>query len=1265
MKHFYLILFICFFLLSLSGLAAADFSAGILDRNPALENAVSIDRKLYPDADDVLVDEYICISYETDGTSLIWDDTFIKVLSEKGRRDNSTLSFGFTIPYEMVELKLLEIIKKDGAVIPVDIEKQSRIMIDDSQMAVNIYNPDHKILRVNIPCLDIGDIVRYVLFTNIVKPGMPDAWNDCNILEYTSPIKHLVIDVTAPKKLPLRHTIIRDEIKGAVKFSSEEKEGIIQYKWEINDVPQMFSEPDMPPLHSVVQRLLLSTIDRWETVSKWYWNLCEPHLKTVTPEMEKEVKAIISGLTGREEKIQAIFRYVSQKIRYMGITTEKDAPGYEPHDVKMTFENKYGVCRDKAALLVAMLRIACFKAYPVLIMLGPRKDPDVPNPYFNHAVSCVENEDGTYILMDATDENTKELFPSYLCNKSYLVAKPEGDTLRISPVIPAEQNLMHIRTESILNDSGILLSETKLDFSGINDGAYRNYFTRRKPEERKHFFEQLVREAVSGARLIGFDIIPKDISDTSQPLEISLKYLAENSLIEGGNKILIDLPWMGTSVGMVNFILGKTGLEKRKYPLVTDIACGVKESFSINLNDSVGKTVSIPQYAVIEKDTISWKRELKREGDILNGNSRFLIKAVEFPPPQYLELKQSLKSIEYNHRKKTIFYNSDCKPDKQFGSDADAVVMDQKVEYELLDENTWESAETVRKKILTYAGKKKNSELKFYYNPVWEKVRLEYAMVINQDGIVKKLSEHEINLMDAGWVGSAPRYPPEKILVASLPNVNADSIIEYKIVREFKNKPFFSTTQYLRHFDPVIRKNVTILNPDRLALKLLCAETMLNPKETLSSDSRYDWSVRNCNSLKYEQDMPPLWTFVPHVMLSSGNWKDYSQTLNNKFKKSAEGQRKTASIARKIAERSDNAQKTIKQIRDYVAKNIKPAGPAFNDFPLSVITEADKTVSDGYGNSADRAVVIYAMLETLGLKPKFVIASSLPMLDCILDSVIRCPQDGIFREVLVQVKIDEEFIYLNDTDQYAELGTSSHEGNAGLFLDSGKIEPIFLHPDKMDRSEISYRIELSDNGNALIKRTRRIFGTEFAYYHKKYAEMLPEERNRYYQELVATLSQSAKPAGKLVTDFDAYPGTEQFTVSIDNFAVHDAKYLYFSLPDTLDNLLRLYSEKREHPFYRDTSVRILKNFTVNFPDNYDKIQIAPPSDKWEIPEGGGSISVENTASASLSQKTGYLKIRQCINVNPVIIPIDKYENLLMINNRISHPEMQTVLLEEK
>jgi len=799
-----------------------DFAKGLLNRSAVIKASKGVNCQKYPNADDVLVDNYTFSTYKTNGTSTTWDDVFIKVLTEKGRRDNQTISFYFALPYSTVTLKLLEIIKKDGKVVPVDIKANSKVMINSSQMGQNIYNPNSKILTVNVPGLEIGDMVRYLTYRDVVKTRVPNTWSDYFLLEYTSPIRRQTIEILAPAVLPLAKIEIKDPIKGTVKYEVKTLTDTIRYKWVVKDVPRMFKEPNMPPLHSVVQRLLVSTIKDWRDVSKWYWNLSKSHIEAITPAMRKKVTELTKNAGTPQQKIKAIFHFVSQKIRYMGLTTEKEAPGYEPHDASLTFNNKYGVCRDKAALLAAMLRIAGFKAYPVLIMNGPKKDPDVPNPYFNHAITCIEKKSGQYFLMDSTDENTRVLFPAYLCNQSYLVAKPQGEILRTSQIIPATDNLMQISTHATVNDTGLMIAETALNFSGINDGAYRGYFASRKPLERKRFFEKIIKKVFPGAKLVDYDIQPKNIRDTSQELKVYIRYIAENTMIKGDGKVMLPSPWISSSVGMVNFILGKTGLEKRQYPLVTDIACGVREQFTMDLKNALGAKIALPDSKPIKQDGINWYRSFTLKNKILSGKSEFILNKVEFSPEEYAGLKTALRKIEYNKRKRPLFYGAGVAKiaENMVTSNANVATLNETVDYKVKDSSAWEVARTVRKKILTYAGKKSFSELKFPYNPAWENITVEYAKVTLKNGTVKKINKDEINLMDASWVGSAPRYPPSKILVISLPGVELGSIIEYRVIRKYKDRPFFSAIEYFQDFNPIVKKTVRMETPENMKLKV-------------------------------------------------------------------------------------------------------------------------------------------------------------------------------------------------------------------------------------------------------------------------------------------------------------------------------------------------------------------------------------------------------------------------------------------------------------
>ncbi len=515
--------------------ARQDYSQGILDRKQVLDAAARATLAVHPNADTVQIDDFTICEFEPDGTGVAWSDNYTKVLTEKGRREEQSMSFGFTLPYGQTAVKLLELIKPDGSVVPVDVEKQSKVMIDRSQMGANIYNPNSKVLQVGIPGVQIGDVVHVVVCQETMKRYMPDTWDDYQVFESTAPIQHAVYEVHAPKERPLSCIALREAIDGTVVQSTEERDGRIIYRWEVSNVPRFYGEPDMPPAYTVVQRLLVSTLPDWKAISSWYWRLSKPHLEATTPEMKETVDKLIEGVTDRQKKIEAIFYWVSKQVRYMGITTEDESPGWEPHDVKMTFENRHGVCRDKAALLVAMLRLADIEAYPVLIDAGPKKDAEVPAVMFNHAIVAAKNDDGSYQLMDCTDENTKDLLPSYLCNCSYLVAHPEGETLQTSPIVPAQQNLVHVETTGEIDAAGNLTAETSIKFDGINDNAYRGLFARSKPEERRRFFEGVLKASVATASLTEFEVRPADMQDTSENLSIRLRFTAKDILIGDGD----------------------------------------------------------------------------------------------------------------------------------------------------------------------------------------------------------------------------------------------------------------------------------------------------------------------------------------------------------------------------------------------------------------------------------------------------------------------------------------------------------------------------------------------------------------------------------------------------------------------------------------------------------------------------------------------------------------------------------------------------------
>ena len=125
-----------------SFLVAATAFAASLDEQPAevrrivradiLAASAAVTPEAYPDADTVLLDSVTFDRYEPDGTSVTYDDTYVKVMTEKGRRDSRTDSLHFNVVYGTNEIVAAEIIKPDGTVLPVDLARNSSVMIDPS-----------------------------------------------------------------------------------------------------------------------------------------------------------------------------------------------------------------------------------------------------------------------------------------------------------------------------------------------------------------------------------------------------------------------------------------------------------------------------------------------------------------------------------------------------------------------------------------------------------------------------------------------------------------------------------------------------------------------------------------------------------------------------------------------------------------------------------------------------------------------------------------------------------------------------------------------------------------------------------------------------------------------------------------------------------------------------------------------------------------------------------------------------------------------------
>ena len=176
----------------------------LADPDEVIRVAEDVTTKRFPNADVVMLDDRLHSTYEPDGTGVFWDDEWVKILTEKGRRAYAALSLSVTLRYGDAAIELVEIIGTNGVARTVDFRRTLKMATDNSSTSANIYDPLDKKISCSIPGLAVGEIrhVRYCRRT--LKPRMKGTWADTLLMEFTYPILRTVVSVDQPDARPVR-----------------------------------------------------------------------------------------------------------------------------------------------------------------------------------------------------------------------------------------------------------------------------------------------------------------------------------------------------------------------------------------------------------------------------------------------------------------------------------------------------------------------------------------------------------------------------------------------------------------------------------------------------------------------------------------------------------------------------------------------------------------------------------------------------------------------------------------------------------------------------------------------------------------------------------------------------------------------------------------------------------------------------------------------------------------------------------------------------
>ena len=250
---------------------------------------------------------------------------------------------------------------------------------------------------VEVDDLRIGDVLEYaytIRGSNPVYGGVHSRWFSAS---WSTPVHHARCRVlwpasrfvavrASPDAPPVRERTLGNEIERV---------------WQQRDVPAVLGEDRTPPDFDPFARIQISEDRSWAEVARWgagLYNLSAP----TRGELAERIASIRDTADDDGSRIAAALAVAQREVRYVGI--EMGERSHRPAKAELVYQRRFGDCKDKAQLLVTMLRALGVHAWPAFVNTteGAALDGWLPTrSAFNHVIVAVSHA-GRTLWLDPT-----------------------------------------------------------------------------------------------------------------------------------------------------------------------------------------------------------------------------------------------------------------------------------------------------------------------------------------------------------------------------------------------------------------------------------------------------------------------------------------------------------------------------------------------------------------------------------------------------------------------------------------------------------------------------------------------------------------------------------------------------------------------------------------------------------------------------------------------------------------------------------------------
>ncbi len=212
-----------------------------------------------------------------------------------------------------------------------------------------------------------------------------------------------------------------------------------------------------------------------------------------------DIKALADSITGRSadgrEKVRSIFKWVQKNIKYIAI--EDGDNGFVPREASLVLKRRYGDCKDKTSILVAMIRSQGLKAS--FAWIGSRHLPYKYSEFASlvdddHMIAVWWDEHDSPVILDGTTySHSMENVPAFIQGKECLIEKGKDEYfLYTIPVAAPVHNAIYdslsislqgdtVRGRGFARFEGESKADIIYEFEGKDSSSWKDIVMRHLP----------------------------------------------------------------------------------------------------------------------------------------------------------------------------------------------------------------------------------------------------------------------------------------------------------------------------------------------------------------------------------------------------------------------------------------------------------------------------------------------------------------------------------------------------------------------------------------------------------------------------------------------------------------------------------------------------------------------------------------------------------------------------------------------------------------